>query len=146
MNYDQMKAFVSESILRNIVVLAENCHLTPEVIRFIDDTMNDKILPFLKAKYPLAVEREVNKALQGTVKSIDNSETIANDYFFTSNICFEYREGERYDDLIMTFLNEIMARVDNPSFSNSNSGLSNFKEFENMMTQIFEKSFDEDWM
>jgi hypothetical protein len=137
MNYDQMRAFASESLLRNIVILAENCHLTPEVIRFIDDTMNDKILPFLKAKYPLAVEKEVNKAFQGAVKSFDNSETVSNDYFFTSDIRFEYREGGRYDDLIMNLLNEIMARVDDPSLSNSESGLSNFKEFENFMTQIF---------
>jgi hypothetical protein len=36
MNYDQMKAFASESLLRNIVNLADHYHLTPEVFRFID--------------------------------------------------------------------------------------------------------------
>jgi hypothetical protein len=105
MNYDQMKAFASESLLRNIVNLADNYHLKPEVFRFIDQTMNDRILPFLKAKYPLATEKLVNKALQGSVKSVDNSEIVSNDYFFTSDICFEYRESGRYDDIIMTLLN-----------------------------------------
>lgn len=39
-----------------------------------------------------------------------------------------------------------MERTDKPSLSKSDSQLSNYKEFENMMTQVFEKSFDEDWM
>jgi hypothetical protein len=99
--------------------------------------MNNKILPFLKAKYPLAVEKLVNKALQAAVKSVDNSEIVSNDYFFTSDICFEYRESERYDDVIMTLLNELMERTDKPSFSKSDSQNSNYKQFENMMTQIF---------
>lgn len=107
-----MKAFASESLLRNIVILADKYSITPEVIKFIDETMNNKILPFLKAKYPLAVEKEVNKALQGRVKSIDNSEIVANDYLFTSDIYFEYRESGRYDDIIMNLLNELMTRID----------------------------------
>jgi hypothetical protein len=99
--------------------------------------MNNKILPFLKAKYPLAVEKLVNKALQAAVKSVDNSEIVSNDYFFTSDICFEYRESGRYDDVIMTLLNELMERTDKPSFSKLDSQNSNYKQFENMMTQIF---------
>ena len=99
--------------------------------------MNNKILPFLKAKYPLAVEKLVNKALQAAVKSVDNSEIVSNDYFFTSDICFEYRESGRYDDVIMTLLNELMERTDKPSLSKSDNQLSNYKQFENMMTQIF---------
>lgn len=82
----------------------------------------------------MAVEKLPSKGLLSAVKSIDNSEIATNDYFFTSDIRFEYREDGRYDDIIMTLMNELMQRSDNSIFSNSTNKISNFKDFENMMT------------
>ena len=71
---------------------------------------------------------------------------VKNEYIYSSNVKFEYREDGRYDDLIMRLLNEIMTRCDENSSSNDGQGLSNYKEFENLMAKTFEKSFDEEWM
>ena len=105
MNYEQMKAFASESFLRNLVILADNAELTSNDVQFIDSTMKEKILPYLITKYPLTVEKEINKKLQSSVKSIDNSQIIENDYLYTSGVVFDYRSNGRYDDLIMKLLN-----------------------------------------
>ncbi len=83
-------------------------------------------------------EKEVNKNLQAEIKSFDNSEVLENDYLFSSDVVFEYRDSGRYDDLIMRLLNEIMTRCDE---KNDVKG-SNFEQFEKIMTEIFEKSYE----
>jgi hypothetical protein len=57
MNYDQMKAFASECLLRNLVILIEKYKVTPEQINFIDKTMKDNVFPYQKAKYPMTAEK-----------------------------------------------------------------------------------------
>lgn len=57
-------------------------------MEFIDKKMKEKIFPYLKTKYPLTVENEINKALQRSVKSIDNSQMAANDYLYSSKVVF----------------------------------------------------------
>lgn len=91
MNYDQMKAFASESFLRNLVILADHSDLTSKDMEFIETKMKDKIFPYLITKYPLTVEKEINKKLQASVKSIDNSQMTENDYLYSSGVVFEYR-------------------------------------------------------
>lgn len=71
---------------------------------------------------------------------------MANDYFFSSEINFEFRQSGRYDDLIMRFINEILTKIDVKVAPDQNSELTMFKEFENNMSGIFEKSFDEQWI
>jgi hypothetical protein len=60
MNYDQLKAFASESFLRNLVILADQSDLTSKGMEFIDTRMKEKIFPYLITKYPLTVKNEVN--------------------------------------------------------------------------------------
>jgi hypothetical protein len=60
-------------------------------MEIIDKLLKEKVLPYSKAKYPLTGESEVNKALKNSVKSIDNSQMVQNDYIYSSNIYFEYR-------------------------------------------------------
>jgi hypothetical protein len=57
MNYNQMKAFASESFLRNLVILADNFDLTFKEMEFIDAQMKEKIFPYLITKYPLTAEK-----------------------------------------------------------------------------------------
>ena len=57
MDYNQIKAFASESFLRNIVLFAENCDLTHEEMEFIDTKLKKNIFPYLKTKYPLTNEK-----------------------------------------------------------------------------------------
>jgi GDP-L-fucose synthase len=56
MEEKQMKAFVSENFLRNLVLLVEKCQITQKEIEQIDKLLKDKVLPYSKAKYPLSAE------------------------------------------------------------------------------------------
>ena len=129
MNYEQMKVFASESLLRNLSILVDTYSITVEEIKFIDKVMDDSVFPYLKARYPLTVENDVNKALQSVIEEIDNSEILANDYFFSSDIHFEYRESGRYDDLIMRLINEVLTKIDMKVSVNETSDLTLFKDF-----------------
>ncbi len=53
--------------------------------------MKERIFPYLITKYPLTVEKEINKDLQVSVKSIDNSQMVENDYLYPSSVVFELR-------------------------------------------------------
>jgi hypothetical protein len=125
----QMKAFVCENFLRNLIFFAEKCTITVEEIQMIDTLLKEKVLPYSKAKYPLTAESEVNKALKKSVKSIDNSQMVQNDYIYSSDVFFEYRENGRYEDLIMKFINEIMKRCNGEVPSDDNDTLTNYKAF-----------------
>lgn len=48
--------------------------------------MKHKILPYLSLKYPLSASNEVNKALNRTIKEINNMEVITNDFIFRTDI------------------------------------------------------------
>ncbi len=52
-----MKAFASESFLRNLTILADKFDLTSQNMEFIDTRMKEKIFPYLITKYPLTVEK-----------------------------------------------------------------------------------------
>jgi hypothetical protein len=71
---------------------------------------------------------------------------VKNDYMYSSDIAFEYRENGRYDDLIMRLINEVMTRCDAPSSPNDEYSISNYKQFSELMKSTFEKSYDEAWM
>jgi hypothetical protein len=50
-----------------------------------------------------------------------------NDYMYSSEVAFEYRESGRYDDLIMRLINEIMERCDADVTPNDKNSISNYK-------------------
>jgi hypothetical protein len=52
----QMKAFICENFLRNLVLLVEKCDITAEEMELIDKLLKEKVLPYSKAKYPLTGE------------------------------------------------------------------------------------------
>jgi hypothetical protein len=52
----QMKAFICENVLRNLVLLVEKCDITAEEMELIDKLLKEKVLPYSKAKYPLTGE------------------------------------------------------------------------------------------
>jgi hypothetical protein len=123
--------------------LAENYRITSEEMSIIDKLLKKKVLPYLKGKYPLTAESEVNKSLESAVKTIDNSQMVQNDYVYSSAVAFEFRQSGRYEDLIMRFINEMMTRCDVEVPSKENDSLTNYKDFYNVMDETFRKSFDE---
>ena len=44
-------------------------------------------MPYLKRKYPMTESSDVNKALDDSVKPIDNTESLENDKFLKIKIC-----------------------------------------------------------
>ena len=109
--------------------------------------MKTKIMPYLALKYPLSDSVNTNRTLNRKVKEINNMEVLSNDFFFNSDIVFEYRENGNYNDLIMRVLNEIISLADSPSLLYSNNeGVSNFNEFDEYITQLFDKAYDPVWM
>jgi hypothetical protein len=87
----QMKAFVCDNFLRNLILLVEKCKITAKELEKIYELLKEEVLPYLKAKYSLSSENEVNKALKNKVKPMDNSQMLENDYVYSSNITFEHR-------------------------------------------------------
>lgn len=59
-------------MLRNLTILVDTYEITADEIKFIDKSMEQSVFPYLKAKYPLTVENDVNKALQSVIEEIDN--------------------------------------------------------------------------
>jgi hypothetical protein len=128
-----MRAFVCENFLRNLVSLVEKFNITAEEMRMIDRLLKEKVLPYWKAKYPLSFS-SVDKILQNAeIKSIDNSQMVQNDYIYSSEVAFEYREDGRYEDLIMRLINEIIARSNAEVPSGNSIFQDNYKVFSDMI-------------
>ena len=75
------------------------------------------------------------------VQEVDNSGLLAHNYFATSHIVFEWREGGNYNDLIMKMLNDIFSRIDQKSPLDKGS---NYADFKKSMTAIFDSVEEEE--
>ena len=67
----------------------------------------------MQKKYPLTESSDVNKAIDQSVRPIDNREALDNDMLKQTNIVFTWRKSGEYNDLIMRFLNWMMTELDN---------------------------------
>ena len=111
-------------------------------------------MPYLALKYPLNNSQNANRSLSKIIKEINNMEILSNDFFFNSDIVLKYRENGNYNDIIMRVINDIVSLADRPSpvYSESSDGeddfeeLTNFKDFDNYITKLFEKVYDPIWM
>ena len=109
--------------------------------------MKEKVMPYLALKYPLNESTNVNRSLNRIVKEIDNNEVLSNDFFYNSDIVVEYRSNGNYNDLIMRVLNEVISVADAPSTNSTRSKeISNSHEFEEYMTNLFDKVYDPVWV
>ena len=93
MNYDQTKVYCCQGILKNISQFIERNRdvITPEFFKVVDEILKTKVLPYLGLKYPPSVTSDVNKRLNKVFKEINNMEVITNDFFYNTEITFEYR-------------------------------------------------------
>lgn len=76
------------------------------------------------------------------VEEIDNLEEMQNNYFNNSKVYFEYREDGNYNDVIMKVVNDLLERIDilNPSER------TNYQEFDYLMSTLFNKVYNYEWM
>ncbi len=56
--------------------------------------------------------QEVNKNLNNSIRQIDNTDNIENNYLYKSEVVFKYRENAEYNDLIMRTINEAIKKID----------------------------------
>lgn len=75
----------------------------------------------------MTISKNGNKMLAKIIKKVDNSDLLANDLFSITDIKFELRESQRYEDLIMKIINQITMRADQKSTYNKNE--TNFQDF-----------------
>ena len=64
LNYEQARSFCSESILHNLIRLAEKVNLKSSDIKMLDKHIQEKVLPYMAKKYPLTAETDINKTLE----------------------------------------------------------------------------------
>jgi hypothetical protein len=57
-------------------------------------------------KYPMTLSQEVNRNLNNSIREFDDTDNIAHNYLYKSNVIFKYRENGEYNDLIMRTINE----------------------------------------
>jgi hypothetical protein len=63
MSFEHAKIYCSENIFRNVVILAQKSGLSAKQIEVIDKHINENVLDYLLAKYPLTESTEINKKL-----------------------------------------------------------------------------------
>lgn len=88
MNFDQVKLFCSECILRNIIRLHIHRPLSGDDMKIINEDFKNNILAYMSERYPMTGEGEVNKKLSKSVKQIDNVDALSNDLLIKSGIIF----------------------------------------------------------
>ena len=100
-------------------------------------------MPYLKRKYPMTESSDVNKALDDSVKPIDNTESLENDLLQKSDVVFTFRESGNYNDLIMRLINWMMVSVDSKE---QDSKKTVYEEFYNTISGVFNNVYNEGWM
>ena len=86
---------------------------------------------------------DVNKALDDSVKPIDNTESLENDLLQKSDVVFTFRESGNYNDLIMRLINWMMVSVDSKE---QDSKKTVYEEFYNTISGVFNNVYNEGWM
>ena len=91
LNYEQIKIYCSENIIKNIAFLNKKQHLKKNEVKILSKYETNYVLPYLAKKYPLTASSEINKNFYNLVSEIDNLSSVENNFFSNSDIVFEYR-------------------------------------------------------
>jgi hypothetical protein len=92
-------------------------------------------------KYPMTLSQEINRSVNSSIREIDNTDQLSNDYIYNSPVAFKYRETGEYNDLIMRIINEVLNKID---FKVGNKTI--YEKFEDKMGRLFENIMDLHWM
>lgn len=64
-------------------------------------------------KYPQTLSQDVNRNVHNTIKDVNHTNLLVNDYLYNSSVVFKYRENGEYNDCIMKSLNEVLNKIGN---------------------------------
>lgn len=81
--------------------------------------------------------QEVNKNLNNSIRQIDNTDNIENNYLYKSEVVFKYRENAEYNDLIMRTINEAIKKIDS-----RHDNKTVYQKFQDKMMLLFESTTD----
>jgi hypothetical protein len=110
-SYEYAKIYSSEQILQNLVRLSEGMELRAEHFEVINRHMG-AVLEYMLNKYPLTLSQDINRNVNASIREVDNSDQLANDYLTASPLPWRYRESGEYNDLIMLTLNEVLTKIE----------------------------------
>lgn len=74
--------------------------------------MQRKLLDYMLNKYPMTLSQEVNRTVNSSIREVDNTDQLSNDYIYNSPVAFKYRETGEYNDLIMKTINEVQKKIE----------------------------------
>lgn len=98
----------------------------------------------MEKKYPVIKSGQTNEKFKEAIKEVGRS-AITRNYLKASDIVWQFRESAIYSDLIMIIINQIVKKVDCQSRYDL-PGRSNYEDFEQTMTSIFQMVEDYDIM
>ena len=89
----------------------------------------------MQRKYPLTKSHDVSKAINQSVRSIDNRETLTHDILQKTNILFTRRRSGDYSNLIIKWLNWLMTQIDQ-DYDQENEDKSPYEEIYQTMSSM----------
>ena len=104
-------------------------------MKILNAHLEKEIVPYMQRKYPLTESHDVNKAIDQSVRPIDNREALNNDILQKTNILFTWRQNGDYSDLIMKLLNWLMTEIDQEYEEDSEE--TPYEEFYKTMSDLF---------
>lgn len=112
LSLEHSKIYSSEQILKNLVRLSEKHRLTARHFEIINNHLQRKLLDYMLNKYPMTLSQEVNRTVNTSIREIDNTDQLTNDYVYNSPVAFKFRETGEYNDLIMKTINEVQKKIE----------------------------------
>jgi hypothetical protein len=50
-----------------------------------------RVLDYMLTKYPMTLSQDVNRTVNASIREIDNTDQLSNDYVYTSPVVFRFR-------------------------------------------------------
>ena len=95
LDFSKAKVYCCENMLRNILNCIEYIEGDYRILQITDKHLQ-KVIEYIKYKYPHSEEKMVNKELSRIISKVDIYDSNENDISFASGAKFEYREDGDY--------------------------------------------------
>jgi hypothetical protein len=91
LSFENTKIYSSQQILQNLARLCEKYNLQAKDFRVIDNHLEGNVLEYMLSKYPMTLCQEVSRNLNNSIREIDDTDNIANNFLYKSNVVFKLR-------------------------------------------------------
>lgn len=110
----------------------------------MDELMVQKIIPYIKYKYPHSEEKRTSKRLEKLIEHVDTYNQNENDIIYKSGIIFNLKNGINpdYSPEIMAVIDAIL-RMPDQDFDGPESG-NMYCNFEDYISELYRKMLREE--